>query len=143
MTGQPKPMPSNRETSRPPTNPPNGAPVRVGMMNVARKRRGAYSPAKVAADGKAPLSPIPVKKRHRLSVTIEPAKAFSSEVTPTIATLASNSGRRPMRSPIGPAKGAPTTTPTLDHRNASAKAGGGRFQVWVSGGTAQPIEPTS
>ncbi len=34
-------------------------------------------------------------------------------------------------------------TPTLDHTNAVENAGGGRFQTWVSDGTAQPIEPTS
>jgi hypothetical protein len=97
----------------------------------------------VAADEKAPPNPIPVQKRHRLRAAIESENAFSSEEIPMIATLASNNGRRPKRSPIGPARGAPTTTPMLDHMNASAKAGGGRFQAWVSGGTAQPIEPTS
>ena len=110
------------------------------MMNVARKRRGAYSPANVAADGKAPLRPIPVKKRHRLSVTIEPAKAFNSEVTPTTATLPSNNGRRPMRSPIGPADRAPTMIPMLDHKKAVVKAVGGRCHALISAGTAQAIE---
>ena len=28
----------------------------------------------------------------------------------------------------------------LDHRNAVVKAGPGRFQTWVSDGTAQPME---
>jgi len=31
----------------------------------------------------------------------------------------------------------------LDQTNAVENAGGGRFQAWVSDGTAQPIEPTS
>ena len=34
-------------------------------------------------------------------------------------------------------------TPRLDHRKARANAGGASCQAWVSGGTAQPIEPTS
>jgi len=87
--------------------------------------------------------PSPVKKRHRLITPIEPAIAESSEAKPKIATLASSSGLRPTRSPMGPAASAPTTTPMLDQTNAVENAGGGRFQAWVSDGTAQPIEPTS
>ena len=49
---------------------------------------------------------------------IEPAVALSSEAIPKIVRLASNSGRRPNRSPIGPAESAPTRMPMLDHRNA-------------------------
>ncbi len=30
--------------------------------------------------------------------------------------------------------------PMLDHRNAVVNAGGGRCQLWISDGTAQPIE---
>ena len=87
--------------------------------------------------------PSPVKKRSTLSTPSEPAKALSSEARPKIVTLASSNGRRPKRSPIGPAERAPTMMPMLDHRNASEKAEGGRFQTWVRDGTAQPIELTS
>ena len=66
----------------------------------------------------------------------EGAKALSSEARPKIVTLASNNGLRPTRSPIGPAESAPTMMPMLDHRNAVVKAGPGRFQTWVSEGTA-------
>ena len=69
--------------------------------------------------------PIPVKKRQRLSVAIELAVALSSEANPKIVRLASNSGRRPKRSPIGPAERAPTRMPMLDHRNAAVNNGGG------------------
>ena len=87
--------------------------------------------------------PSPVKKRNALSTPSEPANALASEARPKIATLASSSGLRPKRSPIGPEESAPTMTPRLDHRKASEKADGGRSQAWVKDGTAQPIEPTS
>ena len=81
-----------------------------------------------------------MKKRRTLSINSEPAKALSSEARPKIARLASSSGLRPTRSPIGPADRAPTMMPMLDHRKAWVKAGPGRFQAWVSDGTATPIE---
>ena len=87
--------------------------------------------------------PSPVKNRNTASTPSEGAKALSREARPKIVTLASNSGLRPIRSPIGPAERAPTMMPMLDHRNAVVKAGPGRFQTWVSDGTAQPIELTS
>jgi hypothetical protein len=87
--------------------------------------------------------PSPVKKRNALSMPREPANAESSEATPKIARLPSNNGRRPQRSPIGPAERAPTMMPMLDHKNAVVKAGPGRFQACVSAGTAMPIEPMS
>ncbi len=84
--------------------------------------------------------PSPVKNRKTVSMQSERAKALSSEARPKIVTLASSNGLRPTRSPIGPAERAPTRMPMLDHRNAVVKAGPGRFQAWVSDGTAQPIE---
>jgi hypothetical protein len=87
--------------------------------------------------------PSPVKNLHKLSMASDGATAFSNEAMPKIVTLASSNGLRPTRSPIGPAVRAPTMTPTLDQTNAVANAGGGKFQTWVSDGTAQPIEPTS
>ena len=68
---------------------------------------------------------------------IEPAVALSSEAIPKIVRLVSNSGRRPNRSPIGPAESAPTRMPMLDHRNAAVNIGGGRCQALISDGTAQ------
>ena len=73
--------------------------------------------------------PTPVKKRHTLSQSSEPAAALSSEAIPKIVRLASSSGLRPKRSPIGPAESAPTMMPMLDHRNAIVNAGGGRCHV--------------
>ena len=84
--------------------------------------------------------PTPVKKRQRLSVAIESAVALSSEAIPKIVRLASSSGRRPKRSPIGPAESAPTRMPMLDHRNAVVNIGGGRCQALISDGTAQATE---
>ena len=40
MIGQPKPWPSRNETTRPPTKPPSGAPVKVNMIIIARRRCG-------------------------------------------------------------------------------------------------------
>ena len=91
----------------------------------------------------APAMPSPVKKRNMLSTPREPAKALNTETGPKIVMLASRSGLRPTRSPIGPEERAPAMTPRLDHRKASANADGGRFQAWVSDVTAQPIEPKS
>jgi len=87
--------------------------------------------------------PSPVKKRSALSTPSEPANALASEARLKIATLASSSGLRPKRSPIGPEARAPAKTPRLDHRKANEKADGARSQAWVRDGTAQPIEPTS
>jgi hypothetical protein len=87
--------------------------------------------------------PSPVKNRNALNTPRVPANALSSEARPKIAMLPSSSGLRPKRSPIGPEESAPAMTPRLDHRKASANAGGASCQAWVSGGTAQPIEPTS
>jgi hypothetical protein len=84
--------------------------------------------------------PIPVKNRNRLSMLSDPTTALSSEAIPKIVTLASNSGRRPNRSPIGPADSAPTMMPILDHRNAVANADGGRCHSRISDGTAQATE---
>ena len=71
---------------------------------------------------------------------IEPAVALSNEAKPKIVRLASNSGRRPKRSPIGPAESAPTRMPMLDHRNAIVNIDGGRCHAWISDGTAQATE---
>src|SRR6516165_928646 len=84
--------------------------------------------------------PIPVKNRSRLSMLSDPTTAVSSEAIPKIARLASNSGRRPNRSPIGPAESAPTMMPMLDHRKAIANVDGGRCQSRISDGTAQTTE---
>ena len=81
--------------------------------------------------------PRPVKKRHRVSTPSDPAFALSSEATPKIVRLLSSKGRRPKRSPIGPAERAPTRMPMLDHRNATVNIGGGRCHSRISGGTAQ------
>ena len=70
----------------------------------------------------------------------EPGEALSSEAIPKIVRLASNSGRRPKRSPIGPAESAPTMMPMLDHRNAIVNVDGGRCQSRISDGTAQATE---
>ena len=70
----------------------------------------------------------------------EPAVALSNEATPKIVRLTSNSGRRPKRSPIGPAESAPTRMPMLDHRNAIVNIDGGRCQARISDGTAQATE---
>jgi hypothetical protein len=84
--------------------------------------------------------PSPVKKRQRLSIPSEPAAALSSEANPKIVRLASKSGRRPKRSPIGPAESAPTKMPMLDHKNAIVNIDGGRCHVWIKDGTAQATE---
>ena len=84
--------------------------------------------------------PIPVKNRQRLSVSIEPAEAVSSEANPKIVKLPSSNGLRPKRSPIGPAESAPTMMPMLDHRNAVVNNAGGRCQARISDGTAQATE---
>src|SRR5215472_8206618 len=81
--------------------------------------------------------PKPVKKRNTVRTVNDVANALSSEASPKIVTLASKSGLRPTRSPIGPPERAPTRMPMLDHKNAVVKAGPGRFQMWVSDGTAQ------
>ncbi len=87
--------------------------------------------------------PSPVKKRRMLRIPREPANALNSEARPKIARLASSNGLRPKRSPIGPAESAPIMMPMLDHRNATVNDGGGRCQLWIRDGTAQPIELTS
>jgi hypothetical protein len=74
----------------------------------------------------------------------EPATALSSEAIPKIVRLASNSGRRPNRSPIGPAQSAPTIMPILiDHKNAIVNVDGGRCQSRINDGAAQATELTS
>ncbi len=84
--------------------------------------------------------PMPVKNRHRVSVSSESAEAVSSEAIPKIVRLPSNNGRRPKRSPIGPADSAPTMMPMLDHRNAVVNNAGGRCHERISDGTAQATE---
>ena len=84
--------------------------------------------------------PSPVKKRQKLSMPSEPAVALSSEAIPKIVRLPSNSGRRPKRSPIGPADSAPIRMPTLDHRNAIVNIDGGRCHSRISDGTAHATE---
>jgi hypothetical protein len=84
--------------------------------------------------------PIPVKNRQRLNVPIEPAVALSSEAIPKIVRLISNSGRRPKRSPIGPAQSAPARMPMLDSKKAVVNIGGGRCQALIRDGTAQATE---
>jgi hypothetical protein len=49
----------------------------------------------------APALPSPVKKRNTLNTPREPVKPLKSDARPKIAMLASNSGLRPKRSPIG------------------------------------------
>ena len=110
------------------------------MIIVARNRRAGIIAGQGRRPGNAPPMPSPVKKRRALSTDSEPATALSNEATPKIKRLAINSGRRPKRSPIGPADNAPTMMPMLDHKNAMVNAGGGRCHKWISDGTAQPIE---
>jgi hypothetical protein len=83
--------------------------------------------------------PTPVENRNRLSMLSDPTTALSREAIPKIVRLASSSGRRPSRSPIGPAERAPTMMPMLDHRNAIA-VDGGSCQSRISDGTAQATE---
>src|SRR5262249_27647921 len=92
---------------------------------------------------KAPAIPSPVKNRKPLNTASVPANALNSKARPKIAILASKSGLRPKRSPIGPDQKAPAMTPRLDHKNATENAEGARCQTCVNGGTAQLIEPTS
>ena len=73
----------------------------------------------------------------------EPATALRSEAIPKIVRLASNSGRRPNRSPIGPAQSAPTIMPILNHKNAIVNVDGGRCQSRINDGAAQATELTS
>ena len=87
--------------------------------------------------------PAPVKKRVAARNPSEGDTALASEAMPNSVTLIISSGLRPKRSPIGPASRAPAMMPMLDHRKASANAGGAMCQAWVSDGTDQPIEPTS
>ena len=70
----------------------------------------------------------------------EPAVALSSDAMPKIVRLASSNGRRPKRSPIGPAERAPAMMPMLDQRNAVVNIDGGRCHSWISDGTAQATE---
>ena len=84
--------------------------------------------------------PSPVKKRRTVSTSSDGAKALANEPRPMIKALTISSGRRPVRSPIGPAESAPTMMPMLDHKNATVKAGGGKCQARISDGTDQPIE---
>jgi len=108
------------------------------MMNIARKRRGAYSPAKVAADAKAPLRPIPVKKRLGLSVTIEPAKAGEQQRGGGRCgrRSARRKGRRPRRqrsttrkparkpAAAGSRHGSAAAPPSLSNRHHSRRRSG-------------------
>src|SRR4051794_6060719 len=112
------------------------------------------STARDASSGEAEPISTPTKRSGRLimldsshqmppvalTTAGEPAKAESNEARPKIAMLASKSGLRPNRSPIGPEDKAPTRMPMLDQTNAVVNAGPGRFQAWVSDGTATPIE---
>ena len=70
----------------------------------------------------------------------EAAVALSSEATPKIVRLTSSNGRRPKRSPIGPADSAPTMMPMLDHMNAMVNIAGGRCHSLISDGTAQATD---
>jgi hypothetical protein len=62
-----------------------------------------------------------------LSIGNEPTGAVNNDASPYTATLQSNNGRRPRRSPIGPAGRAPTRMRMLDQTKACVKADPDRF----------------